>query len=220
MEAFLNRLSNIELSTMHIVSIVIFFLYILVSGIGLAVTFAAGRGYLDLAKGLRRILERQDSSGQLEDIEELSTEIRKYYDSYAKLNPAVNQRYSGIISWMDDILLQTNMFTDSTRGRKKKFGVWFDEYYDTLILVREYYENNNPFYRCTSSQSQILEDISGLRQEENTAHVELLLKKTEAEFLRLNQEGKKNERSNYISIAIGVAGILVSVLLTVLQMFG
>lgn len=220
METFLNWIGSIELSTMHIVSIVIFFIYILGSGIGFAVTFAAGRGYLDLAKGLRRILERQEAGEQLEDIEELSEEIRKYYDSYVKLNPTVNQRYSGIISWMDDILLQTNMFTGNIRGKKRKFGIWFDEYYDTLILVRTYYEQKNPFYRCTSSQAQILEDVSGLRTEENADHVDSLLKKTEAEFLRLNTEGKKNERTNYISIAIGVAGILVSVLLTVLQMFG
>lgn len=220
MDTLLNIIGTMELSTMHIVSIVIFFLYILVSGIGFAVTFAAGRGYLDLAKGLRRILERQEAGGQLEDIEELTAEIRKYYDTYAKLNPTVNQRYSGIISWLDDILLQTNMFTRSTRGKRKKFGVWFDEYYDTLILVRAYCERSDPFYRCTSSQSQILEDLAGLRTEANGSHVDILLKKAEEEFLRLNSEGKKNERTNYISIAIGVAGILVSVLLTVLQMFG
>lgn len=212
--------SMLELSTMHIVCIVIFFLYILSSGIGFAVTFVAGRGYLDLAKGLRRILERQEANGQMEHTEELAREIRKYYDSYAKLNPAVNQRYSGIISWMDDILLQTNMFSDKTRNRKKRFGIWFHEYYDTLLLVQQIYERENPFYRCTSSQSQLLEDIAGLKNESNGSHVDALLKKTEDEFIRLNNEGKKNERSNYISIAIGVAGILVSVLLTVLQMFG
>lgn len=220
MDGILQWIKGIELTTTHVVGIVIFVIYLLGSVVGFIMTFAAGRGYLDLAKGLRRILERQDQNGQMGDIEELSTEIRKYYESYAKLNPAVNQRYSGIISWMDDVLLQTNMFTGTTRGRKKKFGVWFDEYYDDLILVRAYYERTNPFYRCTSSQAQILEDVSGLRTEENGAHVDGLLKKTEAEFLRLNTEGRKNERSNYISIAIGVAGILVSVLLTVLQMFG
>ena len=118
MENIVSRITSMELSTMHIVSIVIFFLYILVSGIGFAVVFAAGRGYLDLAKGLRRILQRQDANGQLDDIVELSAEIQKYFDTYAKVNPAVNQRYSGIISWMDVILLKTNMFTDSTRGRK------------------------------------------------------------------------------------------------------
>ena len=220
MDAIINWFSGMELNTIHIVSIVIFFLYIILSGIAFALTFAAGRGYLDLAKGLRRILERQEQNGQLGDIAELSEEIGKYYDSYAKLNPAVNQRYSGIIAWMDDILLQTNMFTNSTRGRRKKFGIWFDEYYDTLLLVQQHFEQQYPFYRCTSSQSQILEDIVGMKREDNTQLVDALLKKTEAEFLRLNSEGKKNERSNYISIAIGVAGILVSVLLTVLQMFG
>lgn len=220
MESVVRWFSDLELTTMHIICIVIFSLYILISVILFVITFAAGRGYLDLARGLRRILERQAQNGQLEDIEELSQEILKYYDAYAKLNPAVNQRYSGIIAWMDDILLQTNMFTDSTRGKKKKFGVWFDEYYDTLILVQHHFEEQYPFYRCTSSQAQILEDIAGMKQPENAAFLDGLLKKTETEFLRLNSEGKKNERANFVSIAIGVAGILVSVLLTVLQMFG
>ena len=214
---FWNDLFSSELTTMQIVCILIFFFYMLCSGIGFVLTYVVGRSYLDLAKGLRRILERQDANGRLEDIEELAGEINKYYDSYAKRNPAVSQRYSGIINWMDDILLQTNMFTNHTKGRKKKFGVWFDEYYDTLLLVQQYFEKRYPFYRCSSSQSQILEDISSLG---SNAGVEMLLKKTEAEFLRLNAEGKKNERGNYVSIAIGVAGILVSVLLTVLQMFG
>ncbi len=220
MNGFLSWINGIELSTMHIVSIVIIFIYVLGSTLWILLTFATGRGYLDLAKGLHRILERQKANDQMEDIEELAREIEKYYTSYCKINPAIHQRYSGIINWMDDILLQTNMFTESTRGKKKKLGVWFDEYYDVLLLVQQHYECKNPFYRCSSGQSQILEDISGLRTEENRFSVDVLLKKTEAEFLRLNSEGRKNERSNYISIAIGVAGILVSVLLTILQMFG
>jgi len=220
MNGVVEWMSGLELTTTHIVGIVIFFIYLLASGIAFILTFATGRGYLDLAKGLRRILERQEQNGQMADIEELSVEIHKYYESYAKLNPAVNQRYSGIISWMDDILLQTNMFNGSKSKRKRKFGIWFDEYYDTLLLVQQKFEKQYPFYRCTSSQAQLLEDIAGLGNEENKAVVENLLKKTETEFLRLNTEGKKNERSNFISIAIGVAGILVSVLLTVLQMFG
>ena len=219
MENLMSWISGLELSTGHVIGIVIFFLYILISGVIFAITFAAGRGYLDLAKGLRRILKRQEQAGEIENIPELAEEISKYYDSYGKLNPTVNQRYAGIISWMNDILLQTNMFTDSTWGRKKKFGIWFDEYYDTLMLVQQHFEKRYPFYHCSSSQAQILEDISGLENVENRIAVENLVKKTEAEFIRLNNEGKKNERSNYVSIAIGIAGILVSVLLTVLQMF-
>ena len=119
MNAIMEWISQLELSTIHIVSIVILFLYILLSGIGISLIYAAGRGYMDLARGLRRILERQESNDQLDDIDELSGEIQKYYDSYCKLNPAVSQRYSGIIGWMDDILLQTNMFSNSTKKKKK-----------------------------------------------------------------------------------------------------
>ena len=220
MEAFINWISSFELSTGHIVSIVIFAIYLLATTIGFAVTFLMGQGYWDLARGLRRILERQEAAGQMEDIEELAGEINKYYDSYLKYNPSISQRYASVINWMEDILLQTNMFNSSKHKKAKRYGVWFDEYYDTLNLVQQHFESRYPFYRCTSSQAQILEDISGLKTDENAPVVENIVKKAEDEFVRLSQEGKKNERSNYISIAIGVAGILVSVLLTVLQMVG
>ena len=219
MNELLSRISGMELNTMHVVSIVIFGIYILASGIGFAVSFMMGRGYLDLARGLRKILERQDKNGQLGDIVELTDEIRKYYNSYAKVNPSVKQRYSGIVSWMDDILLQTNVLTNSRRKSKRSIWVSFEEYYDTLMEVHRYLESCEPFYRCTSSQAQMLEDIARLSRQDSEAPVAAVVKKVEAEFIRLNNDGKKNERTNYISIAIGVAGILVSVLLTVLQMF-
>lgn len=220
MNAIVEWFSSLELTTGHIVSIVILAIYLLGTGIGFAVLFLFGQGYWDLARGLRRILERQERDGQMDDIPELAAEINKYYDSYLKYNPSVQQRYASVINWMDDILLQTNMFNSSKHKRAKRYGVWFDEYYDTLNLVQQYFESRYPFYRCTSSQAQILEDISGLKNDENAISVENILKKAENEFVSLTQEGKKNERSNYISMAIGVAGILVSVLLTVLQMFG
>lgn len=220
MDKIMAWISSFELSTVNIVCIVIFLIYLLVTGIGFVMSFLVGQGYWDLARGLRRILERREQAGQLDDIEELAGEIHKYFDSYAKYNPSVNQRYASVINWMDDILLQTNMFNGSKHKKRKKFNVWFDEYYDTLNLVQQHFERRYPFYRCTSSQAQILEDISGLKSGENAIAVENIVKKAEDEFVRLSHEGKKNERTNYISIAIGVAGILVSVLLTVLQMFG
>lgn len=220
METLVNWLSSLEWSAGHIVGIVIFLIYLLAVGIGLTVSYAMGQGYYDLARGLRRILERQEQAGQMGDIPELAEEINKYFDSYAKYNPSVHQRYASVINWMGDILLQTNMFNSSKHKKAKRFGIWFDEYYDTLNLVQQFFEERYPYYRCTSSQAQILEDIEGLKTGENALVVENVVKKAEEEFVRLSQEGKKNERSNYISIAIGVAGILVSVLLTVLQMFG
>lgn len=214
------RLSGMELNTIHIVSIILLLLYLLASGIGFASCFLMGRGYFDLAKGLRRILERQNHAGILEDIPALAGEIQNYYDRYTKYNPSIKERYASIINWLDDILLQTNMFSDSVRKRKRKFGIWFDEYYDTLVLVQQWFVGEQPFYRCTLSQVQVLKGISELQNGENNTDVKKLIQMAEGEFVRLNAEGKKNERTNYVSIAIGVAGILVSVLLTILQMFG
>lgn len=204
-----------SLTTTEIVIIVIFFVYLLASGIGFTLLYVTGQGYMDLAKGLRRILEREESAGRLDDTQALAAEISNYYESYVKYNPAIHQRYASIINWIDDILLQTNMIK-----KRNKYGIWFDEYYEALKKVQQHYESKYPFYRCTSNQAQILEDIRSLTSGADEGSATALLRKTEDEFIRLTKEGIKNERVNYVSVAIGVAGILVSVLLTVLQMFG
>lgn len=204
-----------SLTTTEIVIIVIFFVYLLASGIGFTLLYVTGQGYMDLAKGLRRILEREESAGRLDDTQALAEEISNYYESYVKYNPAIHQRYASIINWIDDILLQTNMIK-----KRNKYGIWFDEYYEALKKVQQHYGSKYPFYRCTSNQAQILEDIRSLTSGADEGSAAALLRKTEDEFIRLTKEGIKNERVNYVSVAIGVAGILVSVLLTVLQMFG
>lgn len=79
-------------------------------------------------------------------------------------------------------------------------------------------EQRFPFYKCTAAQVQILRDIAAL--ETSAGSTEELLRKSENEFIRLNSDGKKNEQNNRISIVIGITGILVSVLLTILQMLG
>lgn len=79
-------------------------------------------------------------------------------------------------------------------------------------------EQRFPFYKCTAAQVQILRDNAAL--ETSAGSTEELLRKSENEFIRLNSDGKKNEQNNRISIVIGITGILVSVLLTILQMLG
>ena len=220
MNQIMDYLSRLELSSGHVVTLVIFSLYILGSCIGFGVVFSMGRGYLDLAKGLRKILDREKSENRLTDIPYLAEQIQNYFDSYSKFNPTVGHAYGGIVDWLDHILLQTNLFTDGNGRKKKRFGTWFDEYYETLRRTREHLKQKEPYYRCSSGQAQILKEIAALETEGNREQVSEILNKTEAEFFRVFKEGRKNERSNYISIAIGVAGILVSVLLTVLQMIG
>lgn len=206
----------VTLTTTQIICISIFGIYAFGCVIACSAVFVSAMAYRDLGKGLLRILERRKQENSLDDLEGLTVEITKYYNSYAKHNPSVHKRYACIVNWIDDVLMQTNMFD----GKKHKWGSWFDCYYETLERVQGLLEQRYPFYRCSSGQIQILRDIAVLKAPGNDSSVEGILQKTEEEFVRLNNDGKKNERNNLVSIAIGIAGILVSILLTVLQMFG
>ncbi len=203
------------MTTQQIISLSIFGVYALGCTLACIFVFVSAMGYRDLGKGLLRILERRKKNGTLADLEGLSLEISQYYNSYAKHNPAIHKHYPCIVNWIDDVLMQNNMFN----GRKHKWGSWFEEYYTLLEQVQALLEKRYPFYRCTSAQVQILLDLAAL-DPANGPVLQGLLRKTEDEFIHLNQEQKKNERSNRLSIAIGIAGILVSVLLTVLQTAG
>lgn len=202
------------MTTTQIICLAIFGTYALGCTLACASVFVTAMAYRDLGKGLLRILERRKAENTLEDVDGLTEEIGKYYASYSRHNPSVHKRYAGIVNWLDDVLMQANLFD----GKKHRWGSWFDGYYETLGQVQAILERRYPFYRCTSGQIQILQDISALAP--GDSGVGSVVKKTEEEFISLNSANRKNDRNNAISIAIGVAGILVSVLLTVMQMFG
>lgn len=202
------------MTSIQMITIGIFGLYAIACAIICSAMFVSAMAYRDLGKGLLRILQRREQANGLNDIEGLTEEITRYYNSYARHNPAVHKRYACIVNWIDDVLMQTNMFD----GQKFKWGSWFSPYYGTLERVQALLEQRFPFYKCTAAQVQILRDIAAL--ETSAGSTEELLRKSENEFIRLNSDGKKNEQNNRISIVIGITGILVSVLLTILQMLG
>lgn len=201
------------MTTRQIICISIFGVYALGCALACSLVFVSAMGYRDLGKGLLRILERRKRENTLEDLEGIALEISQYYSSYAKHNPSIHKRYACIVNWIDDVLMQTNLFN----GQKHKWGSWFEGYYTLLEQVQSLLEKRYPFYRCTSGQTQILLDLAALDPGKSTG-IQGILRKTEDEFIRLNRDQRKNERSNRLSIAIGITGILVSVLLTVLQM--
>lgn len=200
----------------QMIGISVFGIYAIACAIACSAVFVSAMAYRDLGRGLLRILQRRERDNSLDDVEGLTDEIANYYSSYARHNPSVHKRYACIVNWIDDVLMQTNMFD----GKKHKWGSWFNSYYEILEQVQALLGQRYPFYRCTSGQVQILQDITALKKSGSPSSVEEILEKTEREFVRLNGEGKKNERNNLLSIVIGVAGILVSVLLTILQMVG
>ncbi|MGN1183669.1 MAG: hypothetical protein ACI4R7_00405 [Oliverpabstia sp.] len=202
------------MSSTEIVSIVIFFLYIFLCIIGFTIIFLMGRAYLDLSRGLHRILERHKENNSLNHLEELADEIEQHYLHYIKWNPSATKKYDGIVNWLDDVLLQTNLL----HGNRHKFGVWFDEYYDLLQQLHHYFENQQPFYQCSDQQQRILILMQSLQTDQNADLVKQVTTLTKDEFIHQINENKKNNAINYISLGIGIAGILVSVLLTVLQL--
>ena len=61
-----------------------------------------------------------------------------------------------------------------------------------------------------------LHDLSKI--DANEIVVRNIIKRTENEFIRLTIDVKKNERNNKISILVGIAGILVSIIMTVINL--
>lgn len=203
-------------TNVEIVIIVIFFLYVITCCAGFGVLLLKNRVYQDLNRGLLSIIKRKEAEGNLDDIGELASETAKYYGNYMKRNPAVRKTYDSIVNWLDDVMMQTNMFVK----RRFRIGIWFDEYYNTIKKLQQYFEDQQPYYQCNENQRQILADIRSLQDDRNEAFIDNMIERTKSEFIKQEADIKKNETTNLISIAIGIAGILVSVLLTILQIVG
>ena len=75
----------------------------------------------------------------------------------------------------------------------------------------------NPYSNCTEYQQGILNDMCGLKTDNNQAMVNNIIGRAESEFIRLESDIRKNERSNKLSLMIGILGIAVSVLLAIIK---
>lgn len=91
-------------------------------------------------------------------------------------------------------------------------------YLDLSRGLHHYFENQQPFYQCSDQQQRILILMQSLQTDPNADLVKQVTTLTKDEFIHQINENKKNNAINYISLGIGIAGILVSVLLTVLQL--
>lgn len=73
-------------------------------------------------------------------------------------------------------------------------------------------EAENPFNKCEKYQQGILNDIEKMRTSDNEILVKNVVSRVEGEFLRLSGDIKKNHRLSVVSIAIGVIGVVVSII--------
>lgn len=211
----------LHLSAAEIIIIFAFFTYVGIASTIYDTKKKGRRDFVNLAHGLHRVLQRSEGKGTLGDLPALAREVEQLYDHYAQNSAPLRRLYGNVLEWIDEVLLIANLAgTHKGRSKKDQCGALLEPYYDTLLALKDDFAQRHLFYRCTTGQAQILKDLSALKTQENAPIVTGLVQRAEDEYIRLNLEGQKNERANFISIAIGVGGILVSVLLTILQALG
>lgn len=164
------------------------------------------------ARGLKNILKEYDKEEipeEVADIQKVSDDVKLLYDEYIQELPNAKKFFPNIIVWLDLILLQLSL--------ERKRVQSLEKYYNLLKNVRDFLNKNNPYSNCTQYQQGILKDINGLKSEHNIMIVDNIIGRTESEFIRLENSIKKNERSNKLSIMIGVVGIIISIILAVIK---
>ncbi len=72
------------------------------------------------------------------------------------------------------------------------------------------------FYPKSFYGEGILNDIEKMKTSDNEILVKNVVGRVEGEFLRLSGDIKKNHRLNVVSIAIGIIGIVVSIMMAML----
>ena len=135
----------------------------------------------------------------------LEKEIKRFYDEYVQEDAQIKKFFPNVVIWLDAIIFRIDC------GYKSAYIL--EEYGNSLKIIRDELEKKNPFNKCEKYQQDILCDISKLQTTQNEIVVQNILKRTEDEFIRLSIDIKKNARANKISITIGIAGILVSIIM-------
>ena len=151
-------------------------------------------------KALANICKANDK----QDINIISKEIERFYDGYVQEDAHIEKFFPNVVLWLDAIIFRI----DSGRLSPLK------EYGSILKNARDQLEKQNPFNKCEKYQQDILHDLSKI--DANEIVVRNIIKRTVNEFIRLTIDVKKNERNNKISILVGIAGILVSIIMTVI----
>lgn len=139
------------------------------------------------------------------DLGLFANEINRFYDEYVQEVPKIKKFFPNVVMWIDSIIFSVDC------GNKRADVL--KEHVSFLKDARDRLEQDNPFNKCERHQQDILRDISRMETNENEIVVQNIIKRTEEEFIRLCGDARKNEKANKISIAIGIIGIVVSIIM-------
>lgn len=139
----------------------------------------------------------------------LRKELVRFYNEYTQEAPRIKKFYSNVVVWIDAILFRID-YGRSYASDLKKYAL-------VLKSARDILQQENPFNKCEKYQQGILCDLADLETPDNKLIVHNILSRTEQEFMRLSGDIKKNSSLNIVSIAIGVIGIIVSILIATVK---
>lgn len=156
-----------------------------------------------------KALDRICKTGDVQNIDLLSKEVNMFYNAYVQEDAQTKKFFPNVVVWLDAIIFRIDC--------GYKHASILEENENAIKCVRDKLEEQNPFNKCEAYQQDILCDIRMMKTDDNEIVVQNIIKRTEDEFLRLSTNIRKNARYNKISITLGVAGIVVSIIMAFIK---
>ena len=151
---------------------------------------------------LSTVLQRNEN---IDTINLMAKELNRLYTEYVREYAKFKKFYPNIIVWLDAIIFRLDTYKKISQILIDKSSIIKD--------ARDLLEKERPFYQCNEYQQEILNDVTKLKNEDNSIVVKNILDRIITEFIRQNHDNTRNRILNSVSLIIGITGILVSVIL-------
>lgn len=151
---------------------------------------------------LSTVLQRNKN---IDTINLMAKELNRLYTEYVREYAKFKKFYPNIIVWLDAIIFRLDTYKKISQILIDKSSIIKD--------ARDLLEKERPFYQCNEYQQEILNDVTKLKNEDNSIVVKNILDRIITEFNRQNYDNTRNRILNSVSLIIGITGILVSVIL-------
>lgn len=151
---------------------------------------------------LSTVLQRNEN---IDTINLMAKELNRLYTEYVREYAKFKKFYPNIIVWLDAIIFRLDTYKKISQILIDKSSIIKD--------ARDLLEKERPFYQCNEYQQEILNDVTKLKNGDNSIVVINILDRIITEFIRQNHDNTRNRILNSVSLIIGITGILVSVIM-------
>lgn len=151
---------------------------------------------------LSTVLQRNEN---IDTINLMAKELNRLYTEYVREYAKFKKFYPNIIVWLDAIIFRLDTYKKISQILIDKSSIIKD--------ARDLLEKERPFYQCNEYQQEILNDVTKLKNGDNSIVVKNILDRIITEFIRQNHDNTRNHILNSVSLIIGITGILVSVIM-------